>query len=108
MPGQAFPGAPIPFAGSPVGGAAISSLPPRPGFNAPPMPFPGANGHGSTAAAVEDLIASVTGQSLLEAPEKEKKGKKEKDKNSRLVYSDNEISPEEKMARLPRYAFTPA
>jgi hypothetical protein len=23
------------------------------------------------------------------------------------VYSDNDISPEEKMARMPRYAFTP-
>jgi hypothetical protein len=37
----------------------------------------------------------------------EKKPKKEKDKNMRMVYSDNEISPEEKMARLPRYAFVP-
>ena len=33
----------------------------------------------------------------------EKKGKKE----MRMVYDDNEISPEEKMARLPRYAFVP-
>lgn len=37
----------------------------------------------------------------------EKKGKKEKDKNVKLVYSDNEVSPEEKMAQLPRYAFAP-
>ena len=39
----------------------------------------------------------------------EKAPKKEKDKNksSKLVYSDNEVSPEEKMARMPRYAFTP-
>ncbi|KAL8717186.1 MAG: hypothetical protein Q9225_005548 [Loekoesia sp. 1 TL-2023] len=37
----------------------------------------------------------------------EKKGKKEKDKNMKLVYSDNEVSPEEKMAQLPRYAFAP-
>jgi hypothetical protein len=42
------------------------------------------------------------------APEvSEKKTKKEKDKNSKMVYSDNEISPEEKMARMPRYAFAP-
>lgn len=39
----------------------------------------------------------------------EKGAKKEKDKNkaSKLVYSDNDVSPEEKMARMPRYAFTP-
>ena len=38
----------------------------------------------------------------------EKKSKKDKDKDVRLVYSDNEISPEEKLAKLPRYAFDPA
>jgi hypothetical protein len=37
----------------------------------------------------------------------EKKAKKEKDRGMRMVYSDNDTSPEEKMARLPRYAFTP-
>ena len=44
----------------------------------------------------------------IEEPAEEKKGKKEKDKNMKLVYSDNDISPEEKMARMPRYAFTPS
>lgn len=36
----------------------------------------------------------------------EKTGKKDKDKSkaSRLVYADNEVSPEEKMASLSRYA----
>ena len=39
----------------------------------------------------------------------QKRPKKEKDsKGMKLIYSDNETSPEEKMARLPRYAFTPA
>ncbi len=37
----------------------------------------------------------------------EKKVKKEKDKNTKMVYSDNEVSPEEKMAKMPRYAFVP-
>lgn len=37
----------------------------------------------------------------------DKKGKKEKDKGTKMVYSDNQISPEEKMAKLPRYAFVP-
>lgn len=39
--------------------------------------------------------------------EKTEKKDKEKSKNTRLVYSDNGVSPEEKMARLSRYAFTP-
>ena len=39
----------------------------------------------------------------------DKKEAKEKDKAkaTRLVYSDNNVSPEEKMATLARYAFTP-
>ena len=41
-------------------------------------------------------------------PSEDKKGKKEKDKNMKLVYSDNDISPEEKMAKMPRYAFAPS
>jgi hypothetical protein len=39
------------------------------------------------------------------APKKDKE--KEKPKATRLVYSDNETSPEEKMALLGKYAFTP-
>jgi hypothetical protein len=37
----------------------------------------------------------------------EKKSKKDKDKEVKLVYSDNEVSPEEKLAKLARYAFDP-
>lgn len=44
-------------------------------------------------------------------PAEEKTAKKDKEKEkakqTRLVYSDNEISPEEKLAMLPKYAFTP-
>ena len=36
-----------------------------------------------------------------------KKSKKDKEKATKMVYSDQETSPEEKMARLPRYAFVP-
>jgi hypothetical protein len=35
----------------------------------------------------------------------EKKSKK--DKPMKMVYSDNDVSPEEKMALMPRYAFVP-
>jgi hypothetical protein len=38
-----------------------------------------------------------------EAPEK-KDDKKKKDKNMRLIYNDDNYSPEEKMAKLPRFA----
>lgn len=36
----------------------------------------------------------------------EKKSKKDKDKNVRMVYED-ELSPEERMAMMPKYAFVP-
>lgn len=39
--------------------------------------------------------------------DKDKEKEKEKPKTTRLVYSDNETSPEEKMAMLAKYAFTP-
>ncbi|KAL8913521.1 MAG: hypothetical protein Q9171_001709 [Xanthocarpia ochracea] len=81
-------------------------------FNPPePVPVP------ENATSLDDLVSSAardaakatnvgTNEISAGAPE-EKKGKKEKDKNAKLVYSDNEVSPEEKMAHLPRYAFAP-
>ncbi len=87
------------------------------------------------AASIDDLISSASKQADVSAaaqavpppppakteapavtpapvPAKEeaideKTGKKDKEKSkaTRLVYSDNETSPEEKMAMLPRYAF---
>ncbi|KAK5048968.1 hypothetical protein LTR84_005390 [Exophiala bonariae] len=80
----------------------------------------------ANASSIDDLISSASKQadvttatksappvqSATPLPTKdettEEKGvKKEKPKSTRLVYSDNEISPEEKMALLPKYAFTP-
>ena len=64
----------------------------------------------STAANDAGKAASANENQLESKPEEnlnDKKGKKEKEKNVKLVYSDNETSPEEKMARLPRYAFVP-
>ena len=37
----------------------------------------------------------------------EKKGKKDKERITRMVLTDDDISPEEKMAQLPRYAYVP-
>lgn len=44
-----------------------------------------------------------------EKPEEKTDGKKDKDKSkaTKLVYDDNEISPEEKMAKMARYAYIP-
>lgn len=52
--------------------------------------------------------ASPTEAPAAAAPEvSEKKSKKDKDKATKMVYSDNEVCPEEKMAKLSRYAFAP-
>ncbi|KAK6834343.1 hypothetical protein PG987_009037 [Apiospora arundinis] len=103
---------------------APSGLPARPGQ-------PGFPGYSPNASTVDELVASASGQQggdhidqmirnleRGEAPAKgdsatpadepapEKKSKKEKDKNVRMVY-DDELSPEERMALMPRYAFVP-
>lgn len=103
-PGQSF---------GPNGGA----LPPRPGFAPPSNGMPQQQGapppFDSNANAVDDLISSVVKESEARAangspaPEAvpEKKSKKS-EKNTRFIYGDNETSPEEKMAMLPRYAFS--
>ena len=59
--------------------------------------------------ANDKVVRSAEAQGGVETKqvEGEKKGKKDKDKNTRMIYSDNETSPEEKMATLPRYAFIP-
>lgn len=46
-------------------------------------------------------VSSTKPAAKAEEASEDKKGKKDKDKNMKLVYSDNEVSPEEKMAYLP-------
>ncbi|RMJ20965.1 C2H2 finger domain protein [Aspergillus sp. HF37] len=71
---------------------------------------------GAIPASVDDLVSGAAKQAdeaagaappTAAAAAEEKPAKKEKAKQTRLIYSDNEVSPEEKMARLPRYAFVP-
>ena len=57
--------------------------------------------NGSGATPVPQAVAPEGATST------EKKSKKDKGNDVKMVYSDNEVSPEEKMAKLPRYAFTP-
>ncbi|KAL9131580.1 MAG: hypothetical protein Q9217_000537 [Psora testacea] len=76
----------------------------------------------ANASSLDDLVsgaakdadkAAIAPETKPEPPKtapalEEKKTKKEKDKSMKLIYSDNEVSPEEKMAKLPRYAFVPS
>ncbi|KAI1123892.1 hypothetical protein F5Y10DRAFT_42982 [Nemania abortiva] len=127
-PGAQYPGypaqPPYPHAYPP------SNLPSRPGSNAPAAtglpPRPG-----QPASTVEELVSSAAppqhgddidqlirmAEAGIKPPKKsetpaeeaavpEKKPKKEKDKNVQMVYEDD-LSPEERMAMMPRYAFTP-
>lgn len=79
-----------------------------------------ANGNSANATSLDDLLSGAAKEADKAEPsnsnkaelkaddlQEEKKSKKEKDKNTKLIYSDNDVSPEEKMARLPRYAFAP-
>lgn len=69
---------------------------------------PGANGSPINATSVDDLIASASKSAAATATSTavEKKGKKVA-KPTRLVYTDEGVSPEAKKALLGRYAFTP-
>ncbi|KAH0538993.1 hypothetical protein FGG08_004442 [Glutinoglossum americanum] len=68
----------------------------------------------ANASSVDELISgaaraadSAKSKTADHPGEKKIKKEKDKDKATKLVYSDNEVSPEEKMAGLPRYAFAP-
>ncbi|OJJ47694.1 hypothetical protein ASPZODRAFT_131249 [Penicilliopsis zonata CBS 506.65] len=57
------------------------------------------------AEEVAAAAAAAAASTSAKAPDD--KPKKERSKVMRLVYPDNETSPEERMSRLPRYAFVP-
>jgi hypothetical protein len=76
------------------------------GHPAPPTPAH-TNGDarqspGQLSSTVDELISSAA----KEAAAPEKPAKKDKTKNTRMIYSDENTSPEEKMAKLARYAFS--
>lgn len=68
----------------------------------------------ANASSLDDLISGAANDAnkaealSTDRKEEKKAAKKDKDKSTKLVYSDNDISPEEKMAQLPRYAFVPS
>ncbi|RYO98373.1 hypothetical protein DL764_007100 [Monosporascus ibericus] len=104
---------------------------------APPglPPRPGQQGWQGNASTIDELVSGVARQGddidqiirmaeagikppkktdapaaaaegTAEEPAPEKKTKKDKDKNVKMIYED-ELSPEERMAMMPRYAFVP-
>jgi hypothetical protein len=89
----------------PFATGAPPGLPQRPVFGAPPGHLQ-APPNGGLPDAIDDLIASVSqgGPPPGAGADAERKAPKV-GKNARLVYGDNDISPEEKMAGLARYAF---
>jgi hypothetical protein len=111
-----------------MGLPAASSLPQRPAFAAPPVNAlqmqqmhlghlpqpPAASGipNGESGQATEQVPTPVDSQTSDAAKdtalktEDDTKPKKEKAK-PRLVYHDKTLSPEEKKAQLPQYAFVP-
>ena len=69
------------------------------------------NDNAASGAGAADSLGAAAAKAVEAAPklskEEERRLKKEREKNMKLIYSDNEISPEEKMAEMPRYAFVP-
>ena len=75
----------------PSHGPGDATLPQRPGDYAP------------RGSDIDNLIRSAAQEG-----DTAKAGKKDKDKKGRMFYDDADTSPEERMAALPRYAFTAA
>ncbi|KAJ6075330.1 uncharacterized protein N7446_003107, partial [Penicillium canescens] len=104
-----------------------SNLPQRPTFGAPTVnahqmqqmhmghvphsqATPAYNGDGTVSQSVDDLISGAANAAAASKPTEgvEKPAKKDKSKPSgHMIYSHETISPEERMAELPRYAFVP-
>lgn len=79
-----------------------------------PVPQPAVPGHANGSASQEttqvppsahDAHPVAAQEAEKPADGTEKPSKKDKSKPTRMIYSDENTSPEEKMAQLPRYAF---
>ncbi|KAI1324807.1 hypothetical protein F5Y16DRAFT_288239 [Xylariaceae sp. FL0255] len=126
-PGAQFSGFPQQY----PPGYAPSNLPSRPGSNAPPgtglPPRPGQPGWPGNASTVDELVSSAAAAApqgddidqiirMAEAGIKPPPSKKDstateekkskKDKSVQMIYED-ELSPEERLAMMPKYAFVP-
>ncbi|KAF4467692.1 Transcriptional activator acu-15 [Fusarium albosuccineum] len=114
----AYPAQAAPAAAQPYGYPA-SSLPARPsGGNLPAAaglpqrPTQAGGWNGAPPGAGDDIDQLIRmAEAGIKPPqtgeEAGDKKKKDKDKKSKMFYDDAEISPEERMAALPRYLYTP-
>ncbi|KAJ5996269.1 hypothetical protein N7522_007929 [Penicillium canescens] len=122
-----FPQQPTPPEHRPSALPTASNLPQRPTFGAPTVnahqmqqmhmghvphsqATPAYNGDGTVSQSVDDLISGAANAAAASKPTEgvEKPAKKDKSKPSgHMIYSHETISPEERMAELPRYAFVP-
>lgn len=85
------------------------SMPPGP----PPLPSVSMSGQRSPAAAASPTVASTPAPPTAVASENDRmmhphRRAIEQGLKSRLVYTDTQFSPEEKMAGMPRYAYVPS
>jgi outer membrane biosynthesis protein TonB len=73
----------------------------------PPAPESNVTSTAPTATATPTPVPEAAEKT--EPTEKTEQGEKKskKEKPIKMVYSDNDLSPEERMARMPRYAFVP-
>ncbi|KAF0642261.1 hypothetical protein FPSE5266_03992 [Fusarium pseudograminearum] len=111
---QPFPQAP---AAVPPYTFAANNLPARPSSGAalptatglPQRPTQSGAWNGAPAAGddIDNLIRMAEAGIKPAAPAEEEGEKKKKEKKVRMFYDDAEVSPEERMAALPRYAFVP-
>ncbi|KAJ5403391.1 hypothetical protein N7509_003262 [Penicillium cosmopolitanum] len=85
-------------------------IPPVPGTNAAYTNGEGNNEVAQTATGlnVDELISGAAKEAAASKttdPSTDKPSKKDKSKPTRMIYSHETVSPEERMAQLPRYAF---
>ncbi|PNY26901.1 Uncharacterized protein TCAP_03166, partial [Tolypocladium capitatum] len=100
--------------GQPSYGYPASSLPARPGSLGPPPGLPQrpeGRVHGTAPGDDIDKMIRMAEAGIKPAqkPEDGEDGEKKtkKEKRGKMVYEDSEISPEERMAAMARYAFDP-
>ncbi|GKU03331.1 transcription factor [Fusarium langsethiae] len=105
-----------PAAAAPPYSFAANNLPARPSSGAalptatglPQRPTQGGSWNGAPAAGDDiDNLIRMAEAGIKPAAAPEEGDKKKKEKKARMFYDDAEISPEERMAALPRYAFVP-
>ncbi|KAH7260837.1 uncharacterized protein BKA55DRAFT_504023 [Fusarium redolens] len=95
---------------------SANNLPARPSSGAlptaaglPQRPTQGGSWNGGAGDDIDQMIRMAEAGIKPAAAKTEEDGgdKKKKEKKARMFYDDAEISPEERMSALPRYAFVP-